>query len=70
MISEQNAEILLPADIPNGNYTITEVSVPNGYMRDVEYERTFSVKNGVLDAGNNIGIFINHKLCCHLELRT
>ena len=62
VVSEQNAEVLLPADIPNGNYTITEVSVPNGYMRDVEYERTFSVKNGALDAGNNIGIFINHKL--------
>ena len=62
VISENNAEVLLPSDLPNGNYTIIEKSAPHGYMRDVEYERTFSVENGALVAGKNIGIFINHKL--------
>ena len=66
VVSDNDAEIFLPLDangkIPDGNYTITEVSVPDGYMRDTDYERTFVIKDGKFVGVNNIGIFVNHKL--------
>lgn len=52
----------LPANIPDGTYTITEVSVPAGYVRDVNPVRTFTVSNGSFSGTDNIGYFINHKL--------
>ncbi len=52
--------VLLPEDIPDGDFTITEVSTPQGYMRDIEHTRTFSIRGGQLSSENNIGVFMNH----------
>ena len=60
--SDDSVEVILPSDIPDGTYTITEVSVPDGYLRDTEYSRTFAIKNGALTSTDNIGTFINHDL--------
>lgn len=62
IVSGNDPEVNLPSDIPDGSYTITEVSVPAGYMRDTEFERHFSVLNGTLVSDDNIGTFINHSL--------
>lgn len=62
VVSGDDPEVLLPSDIPDGTYTITEVSVPDGYMRDSNFERTFEVRNGALVSSRNIGSFINHNL--------
>lgn len=62
VISGDSAEVHLPAGIPDGTYTITEVSVPSGYMRDTHFQRTFTVKDGALASDKNIGTFINHDL--------
>lgn len=62
VLSENTPEVNLPADIPDGNYTITEISVPNGYMRDTDYQRTFTVEDGMLVSDKTIGTFINHDL--------
>lgn len=60
--SGDNFEIELPKDIPNGEFTITEISTPEGYMRDTNYVREFSIENGALTSNHNIGTFINHSL--------
>ena len=60
--SGDSAEVHIPTDIPDGTYTITEVSVPAGYMRDTHYQRTFTIQDGALVSDKNIGTFINHDL--------
>lgn len=55
-------EIDLPSDIPDGKFTITEVSTPDGYMRDTRYTREFWIQGGKLQSQHNIGTFINHNL--------
>lgn len=63
IIESGNAlEINLPSDIPDGKYTITEISAPEGYMRDTKYTREFWIENGMLSSEHNIGTFINHSL--------
>ncbi|MBQ3194545.1 MAG: Cna B-type domain-containing protein [Oscillospiraceae bacterium] len=58
--STDQPEVNLPADIPDGEYTITEISAPAGYMRDTNYQRTFTVQNHALVSDGTIGTFINH----------
>ena len=53
-------EVNLPEGLPDGNYTITEISAPKGYMRDTDFKRTFTVQNHALVADKTIGTFINH----------
>ena len=65
--STDTLEIQLPLDIPTGSYTITEVSASDGYMRDSNHTRKFSVSyNETLDektfSDNTIGSFLNHSL--------
>ena len=60
--SGDSPEVNLPTNIPDGTYTITELSAPDGYMRDTEYQRTFTIKNHMLVSDSNIGTFINHNL--------
>lgn len=63
IITSGNApEILLPSGIPDGKYTITEISAPDGYMRDTNYTREFWINGGNLHSEHNIGTFINHNL--------
>ena len=62
VVSGKDPEVDLPAGIPDGTYTITEISVPEGYLRDTEYARTFVIKNGALASDNTIGTFINHNI--------
>lgn len=59
--SGSGSEVSLPSGMPDGLYTITEISVPQGYIRDSEYERTFIIKNGNLSSEDTVGTFINHK---------
>lgn len=61
VVSGNDPEVNLPA-LADGTYTITEVSVPEGYLRDTNYQRTFEVKNGILVSDRNIGTFINHDI--------
>lgn len=60
--SGDEIEISLPEDIPDGEYTITEVYVPDGCLKDTRYERTFTIENGALTSSHNIGTFINHSI--------
>ena len=60
--SGDDSEVDLPADIPDGSYTITEISVPEGYIRDIEYQRSFVIKNSALASTDTIGTFINHNI--------
>ena len=60
IISGENPELHLPSDIPDGTYTITEVSAADGYLRDVEPERTFTISNGQFVNETTIGTFLNH----------
>ena len=60
--SGSTPEVLLPSDITNGSYTIREISVPDGYMRDTVFERSFVVNGNKFQGENNIGTFINHDL--------
>ena len=62
IVSGDSPQIALPGDIPDGKYTITEVSVPDGYMRDPENVREFWIENGMLVSEHNIGTFLNHTL--------
>lgn len=62
VVSGNDPEVNLPADIPDGSYTIREVSAPSGYIRDFEHTRTFEVKNGALVSDRTIGTFINHNM--------
>ena len=61
-------EVALPGDIPAGSYTITETAVPDGYMRDSSYSRSFRIAyNEVLGQNTfadseTIGSFLNHAL--------
>ena len=58
--SGNDPEINLPEGIPDGKYTITEVSTPAGYMRDTDPSREFWISGGKLSSEHNIGTFINH----------
>ena len=60
--SENDPEVSLPKDIPDGTYTITEISAPPGYIRDTEHTRTFTIRNGTLASDATIGTFINHNM--------
>lgn len=60
-------EINLPANIPDGAYTITEVSVPEGFLRDTRYQREFWIQDGMLASEHNIGTFINHNVSGLME---
>ena len=62
LTSGDGMEVLLPPNIPDGTYTITQISAPAGYMRDIDYRRTFQIKNGILVSDKNIGMFINHEM--------
>ena len=62
VVSGDDPELHLPGDIPDGEYTITEVSAPAGYVRDKEYTRTFEVKDGALVSDRTIGTFLNHNM--------
>ena len=66
--SGNTLEIELPADIPVGDYTITQLSAPYGYLRDDNYTRSFSIGTSTTLGGqkvfknNTIGSFMNHSL--------
>lgn len=66
--SDNTLEVRLPDDIPNGSYTITEMSTPDGYMRDSNYTRSFNIiYNPILDEktfsdNQTIGSFLNNPL--------
>lgn len=60
--SGNEAELDLPSDIPDGTYTITEISVPEGYMRDTNYQREFEIEDHMLVSNHNIGTFVNHSM--------
>ena len=60
--SENEPEVSLPKDIPDGTYTITEISAPEGYIRDMEFSRSFVIRNGALASEATIGTFINHNM--------
>ncbi|MBQ8538744.1 MAG: LPXTG cell wall anchor domain-containing protein [Ruminococcus sp.] len=66
--SDDTLEIQLPHDIPTGSYTITEVSTPDGYMRDSNHTRTFgitynhTVGEKTFTDNRTIGSFLNHSL--------
>ena len=62
IISDESPQIALPSNIPDGVYTIKEISVPEGYMRDLNHTREFWIENGALVSDHNIGTFLNHKL--------
>lgn len=66
--SGNTLEIELPSDIGVGDYTITQVSAPDGYLRDDDYRRSFSVGISETLGGqkvfkhHTIGSFMNHSL--------
>ena len=66
--SGNELEVDLPADIPVGDYTITQLSAPDGYLRDDNFTRSFSVGISTTLGGqkvfvnNTIGSFLNHSL--------
>ena len=66
--SGNTLEVDLPADIPVGNYTITQISAPAGYLRDDNYTRSFSIgisatlDNQKVFQNSSIGSFLNHSL--------
>ena len=60
LTSTEAMEILLP-DLPNGTYTIEETSAAEGYIRDVNPERTFAIRNQVFDDDQTIGRYVNYK---------
>ena len=66
--SGDSLEVYLPEDIPVGDYIITEISAPYGYLRDHQYTREFSIGtsehfNGLrVFKDSAIGCFMNHAL--------
>ena len=62
VVSGNNPELHLPSDIPDGQYTITEISAPDGYVRDARPQRTFVVEDGALVSDRTIGTFLNHNM--------
>lgn len=62
IVSDESPQIALPDDIPDGQYTITEVSAPEGCMRDPDNVRDFRIENGAMVPEYNIGTFLNHGL--------
>ena len=66
--SSDSLEINLPSDIPVGDYIITQLSAPYGYMRDDNHTRSFSVGISTTLQGQKvfknsaIGSFMNHSL--------
>ena len=62
VISTDRSYVELPKNMPDGTYTITEVSLPDGYVRDVNHTREFKIVGGNLASDGTIGTFINHSL--------
>lgn len=62
IVSDNSPQIALPSNIPDGKYTITEVSAPEGYMRELNNQREFWIENGMLASEHNIGTFLNHAI--------
>ena len=60
--STNDSYVELPTGMPDGTYTITEISVPKGYVRDSDYQRTFRISGGNLASNGTIGTFINHNV--------
>ena len=66
--STDDLEVQLPRDIPEGSYTITEVSTPVGYMRDSDHTRNFEITHNntlghkTFGGDHTIGSFLNHSL--------
>ena len=66
--SGNTLEVDLPSNIPVGDYTITQISAPAGYLRDDNYTRSFSIGISETLGGqkvfknNTIGSFLNHSL--------
>ena len=60
--STGSSDVTLPDGLPDGEYTIEEISVPEGYVRDVNYKRTFVIEDGNLSSAGTIGTFINHSI--------
>ncbi|MBQ6832707.1 MAG: hypothetical protein IJO28_08775 [Oscillospiraceae bacterium] len=65
LYSGDTLETRIPHSIPTGKYTITEVSAPDGYLRDSNHTREFEVVyNETLGqktfGGSTIGSFLNH----------
>ena len=62
LTSTSSTSLQLPEGMPEGTYTITEVSVPDGYIRDTNYQRQFKIdEDGNLVTGHTIGTFINYE---------
>ena len=59
IVSDTNSEVVFT--VPDGTYTITEISAPAGYLRD-NNTRQFVVKDGKFANLQAIGLFMNHKL--------
>lgn len=62
LTSTNSAEVPLPKDLPDGNYTITQISAPKGYIMDLNPVRNFSIQNGSFHGTERINFFINHEL--------
>lgn len=64
IISGDDPIVQLPADIPVGSYTITEVSAADGYIRDDDPVRHFAVEERLGEktfvTNQSIGFFMNH----------
>lgn len=66
--SDDALEIHLPYDIPTGSYNITEVAIPDGYMRDSNHTRSFGViynqtlGEKTFTGSSTIGSFLNHSM--------
>lgn len=60
LVSTNNPAMSLPEGIPDGNYTITEISAPSGYIMDLNPVRSFRIVDGSFHSTENIGFFINH----------
>lgn len=62
--SGENPELHLPSDIPDGSYTIEEVSSADGYLRDVNPKRSFTIETvggkKQFVGTESIGTYLNH----------
>ena len=61
--SGNDITVLLPPNLPNGNYRITEISVPEGYVSDVDPVRYFNINGGHIAfyGQNSSSLFTNHQ---------
>lgn len=62
IVSGDSPQVALPSNIPDGKYTVTEVSAPEGYMRDPNNVREFEIENGKIVSEHNVGTFLNYSL--------